>query len=66
MMLVIDDVGNEKQNRSRQRRELTTLMRQHASPPNEKVPGRQQDETRGVQGGVEMREDGVEVDDSKQ
>jgi len=65
VMSVIDDVGNKKQNRSRQRRKLTTLVRQHSSTANEKVPGRQQNETRSIERRVEVRENGIEIGKQK-
>jgi hypothetical protein len=52
MVLVIDDVGNKKQNRSCQRGQLTTLVRQHSTAADEKVTGCQQNETGSVEGRV--------------
>jgi len=61
MMLVINDVGNQKKDRGRQRCQLTTSVRQHSSAANEKVTGRQENETGRIKRRVKMRQDAVEI-----
>ena len=61
VMRVIDDVGNQKQNRRRQRRDLATPVRQDSATTNEVVTGCQQNEAGSVERGVEMGKDGVEI-----
>ena len=60
-MQMIDDVGNQKRNRSRERGQLTPSMRQDAPAANEIITAAQQDETRSVKGGVKVREKGIKV-----
>ena len=43
VMRVIDDVGNQKDDRSSERGQLAATVRQHASPANEIIATRQQE-----------------------
>ena len=45
VMRVIDDVGNQKDDRSSQSGQLSATMREHASPANEVIAAGEQDET---------------------
>ena len=48
VMRVIDDVGNQKDDRSNERGQLTATMCEHAAPANEVIAAREQDETRSI------------------
>ena len=65
VMLVINNVRNEKQYRGRERGKLTTLVREHSATTNKKVTGCQEKETGSVKRGVEMRKDAVEIGKQK-
>jgi len=61
MVRVIDNVRNQEQNGSRQRRKLATAMRQHATMTNEIVTAGKKNKTGSVERGVEMWEYRVEI-----
>src|SRR5205085_12017357 len=61
MVQMVNDVRNQKHYRRGQRGKLTTSVRQDAAATNEIETQREQDETRGVEGRVEVRENGVEI-----
>ena len=56
VMRVIDDIGNQKHDRSSERGQLTAPMCEHASPANKVIAAREQDETRSIKRSIQMGE----------
>ena len=65
VMQMVNDVGNQKHDRRGQGGKLTTSVRQDAAAANEVETQTEQDETRSVERGIEVRENRVEIGKQK-